>query len=186
LKKEKKSITKVEKQIQPVQRREEGIKSRVMTCVVTGLERRVSKAGVAKGIKKFGNIFAFDEHYVSNEAKRMLKQRVSPEETQKQLRPSNKQPFSIDKQVLARLKLLKRPKNTKRITEEEAREIAVKWIPKEPRTYSSIKEYIIDNTKNGSCFAPQLYLNSDRVCDGCKYRKECLSTAKHFSKRYKD
>jgi len=161
------------------------IKSKIMTCIVTGLERRVSKAGIAKGNKKFGGPVPFAEHYISNEAKRLLKQRVSPEEVQKQLRPDNKKPFSIDHQILARLKLLKKPKNSKRITEEEAREITVKWNPKEPRSYSSMKEYIIENTKNGSCIAPQLYLNSDRVCDHCMYTEFCLSTVKTFSKRYK-
>ena len=164
---------------------ESAIKSRTMTCIVTGLERRVSKAGVAKGNKKFGGPVPFAEHYISNEAKRLLRQRISPEEVQKQLRPSNKKPFSIDHQVLARLKLLKKPKNSKRITEEEAREIAIKWSPKEARFYSTTKEYIIDNTKNGSCIAPQLFLNSDRVCDKCKYTDHCLSTAKTFSKKYK-
>lgn len=161
------------------------IKSKIMTCIVTGLERRVSKAGIAKGNKKFGGPVSFAEHYISNEAKRLLRQRISPEEVQKQLRPTNKKPFSIDHQVLARLKLLKKPKNSKRVTEEEAREIAVKWVPKEARFYSSTKEYVIANTKNGSCIAPQLFLDSDRVCDQCKYTEHCLSTAKTFSKRYK-
>jgi len=161
------------------------VKSKIMTCVVSGLERRVSKAGVAKGNKKFGGPVPFAEHYISNEAKRLLRQRISPEEVQKQLRPANKKPFSIDHQVLARQKLLKKPKNSKRITEEEAREIAVKWSPKEARFYSTTKEYIIDNTKNGSCIAPQHFLNSDRVCDQCKYIEHCLSTVKTFSKRYK-
>ena len=160
------------------------IKSRVMTCIVTGLERRVSKAGDTKGNKKFGGPVPFAEHYVSNEAKKLLRQRVSPEEVQKQLRPANKKPFSIDHQVLARLKLLKKPRH-KKITMEEVQEISIKWVPKEPRTYGNMAEYVIDNTKNGSCIAPQLYLNSDRVCDHCKYTKHCLSTAKAFSKKYK-
>jgi hypothetical protein len=159
-------------------------KSRVMACVVTGIEKRVSKAGVAKGIKKFGDLTSFIEHYVSNEAKRLLKQRVSPEEVQKQLRPSNLKPFTIDKQVLARLKLLKKPRN-KKLTIEEVQQISVKWIPKEPRSYPSKEAYVIDNTKNGSCIAPQLFLDSDRCCDHCQYTKYCLSTAKTFSKRYK-
>ena len=161
------------------------IKSKLMTCVVTGLERRVSKAGVAKGNKKFGGPVPFSEHYVSNEAKRLLRQRISPEEVQKQLRPANKKPFSIDHQVLARLKLLKKPKNNKRMSLEEVQEISIKWIPKEARTYAGMAEYVVDNTKNGSCIAPQLYLDSDRVCDHCKYIKHCLSTAKIFSKKYK-
>lgn len=184
--KKKEKPVKVKAVSKPAPKKDDVVRSRVMTCIVTGIERRVSKAGIIKGMKKFGNMFAFEEHYVSNEAKRLLKQRVSPEETQKQLRPSNKQPFSIDKQVLARLKLLKKPKNAKRITEEEAREIAVKWVPKEPRTYASVKEYVIANTQNGSCIAPQLFLDSDRVCDVCKYREDCLSTIKQFSKKYKN
>ena len=159
-------------------------KSKIMTCIVTGLERRVSKAGIAKGIKKFGGIIPFMDHYISNEAKRLLRQRVSPEEVQKQLRPSDKKPFSIDHQVLARLKLLKKPRH-KKMTIEEAQQVSIKWVPKEPRTYNNIVDYVIDNTKNGSCIAPQLYLNSDRVCDHCKYTKHCLSTAKTFSKKYK-
>jgi hypothetical protein len=159
-------------------------KSRIMSCIVTGLERRVSKAGVAKGIKKFGDLPTFIENYVGNEAKRLLRQRISPEEVQKQLRPPGLKPFSIDHQVLARLKLLKKPRN-KKLTIEEVRRISVKWIPKEPRVYPSKEAYIIDNTKNGSCIAPQLYLNSDRCCDHCQYARHCLSTAKHFSKKYK-
>jgi hypothetical protein len=161
------------------------VKSKIMTCVVTGLERRVSKAGVSKGNKKFGGPVPFADHYVSNEAKRLLKQRVLPEEVQKQLRPANIKPFSIDKQVLARLKLLKKPKSTKRISIEEAQSIAIKWVPKEARSYPSVELYIIDNTKNGSCIAPQLFLDSDRCCDYCKYTKHCLSSVKTFSKKYK-
>jgi hypothetical protein len=159
-------------------------KSRVMSCIVTGIERRVSKAGIAKGIKKFGDLHAFIEHYVSNEAKRLLRQRISPEEVQKQLRPTGLKPFSIDHQILARLKLLKKPRN-KKLTIEEVQQISVKWVPKESRFYGTKAEYVIDNTKNGSCIAPQLFLNSDRCCDHCQYTQHCLSTAKQFSKKYK-
>jgi hypothetical protein len=159
-------------------------KSRVMSCIVTGLERRVSKLGVAKGIKKFGDLHAFIEHYVSNEAKRLLKQRVSPDEVQKQLRPDNKKPFSIDKQVLARLKLLKKQR-FKKISIEEVKQISIKWVPKEPQTYASRETYIIENTKNGACIAPHVFLDSDRCCDQCQYSKHCLAPIKTFSKRYK-
>ena len=173
------------KKTKPVKENDGTLRSKIMTCIVTGIDRRVSKAGMAKGIKKFGSLNDFVDHYVSNEAKRLLKQRISPEEVQKQLRPSHLKPFSIDKQVLARLKLLKKPKNQKRVSIEEVQQISIKWIPKEPRTYSTKEAYIIDNTKNGSCIAPQLYLDSDRVCDHCQYTKHCLSTAKQFSKKYK-
>jgi glutaredoxin len=160
------------------------LKSKLMVCVVTGRERRVSKAGMAKGIKKFGGLGGFIEHYVCNEAKRLLRQRISPEEVQKQLRPSNLKPFSIDKQVLARLKLLKKPRH-KKMTMEEVQQISIKWVPKEPRKYTDREEYVVENTKNGSCLAPQIFLNSDRVCDHCEYNAWCLAPIKTFSKKYK-
>lgn len=161
------------------------IKSRIMKCNVSGIERRVSKAGVLKGIKKFGSLLSFTEHYIGNEAKKLLRQRISPEEVQKQLRPGNLKPFSIDHQILARQKLLKKPKRSKRLTEEEAQQVIAKWKPAERRFYATVQEYVIANTKNGSCIAPHVYLDSDRCCDSCKYTEWCLSPTKQFSKRYK-
>jgi len=160
------------------------LKSKNMTCIVTGIVRRVSKGGMAKGIKKFGNLSTFIDNYVSNEAKRLLRQRISPEEVQKQLRPDDLAPFAIDHQALARQKLLKKPRH-KKLSEAEATQTVKNWKPAERRFYSSIAEYVVDNTKNGSCIAPQLYLNSDRTCDHCKYTQWCQSTAKQFSKKYK-
>jgi hypothetical protein len=160
------------------------LKSKVMTCIVTGIEKRVSKLGVAKGIKKFGDINAFIDNYISNEAKKLLRQRISPEEVQKQLRPKDMKPFEIDHKVLARQKLLKKPRH-KKLSEAEATLTVKNWKPAERRTYSTLAEYVVDNTKNGSCIAPQLYLDYDRCCDECKYTQWCQSTAKQFSKHYK-
>lgn len=160
------------------------IKSKIMSCIVTGLDRRVSKAGIKKGISKFGSLSVFCENYVSNEAKRLLKQRVSPEEVQKRLRPEHLKPFEIDHKVLARLKLLKKPRH-KKLSEQEATQTVKNWKPAERRSYATTAEFVIDNTKNGSCIAPKLYLDSDRVCDNCPYKQWCQSTAKHFSKKYK-
>lgn len=160
------------------------IKSRVVSCIVTGIEKRVSKAGIIKGTKKFGDLACFIEHYVSNEAKRLLRQRISPEEVQKQLRPSHLEPFKINHQALLRQKLLKKPRN-KRLTEAEATLTVKKWKPAERRFYNTTAEFVIDNTKNGSCIAPKLYLDSDRVCDNCPYKQWCQSTVKQFSKKYK-
>jgi len=160
------------------------VKSKIMTCIVTGIERRVSKAGIVKGIKKFDSLGSFCDNYVSNEAKRLLKQRVSPEEVQKQLRPSHLKPFEIDHKVLARLKLLKKPRH-KRLSEQEATAAVKAWKPAERRFYTTTAEFVLDNTKNGSCIAPKLYLDSDRVCDNCPYKQWCQSTAKQFSKKYK-
>ena len=160
------------------------LKSKNMTCIVTGIVRRVSKGGMTKGIKKFGSLNTFIDNYVSNEAKRLLRQRISPEEVQKQLRPDDLEPFAIDHKALARQKLLKKPRH-KKLSTAEATQTVKNWKPAERRFYSTIAEYVVDNTKNGSCIAPQLYLDSDRVCDHCKYIQWCQSTAKQFSKRYK-
>jgi len=160
------------------------IKSRLLSCTVTGIEKRVSKGGIVKGIKKFGDLATFMENYVSNEAKRLLKQRISPEEVQRQLRPTHLKPFEINHKSLLRQKLLKKPRH-KKLSEEEATATVKAWKPAERRSYSTTAEFVSDNTRNGSCIAPALYLDSGRVCDTCPYTKWCQSTAKQFSKQYK-
>ena len=88
----------------------EKIKSTVITCVVSGIEKRVSKNAIQKGINKFGSLEAFKKHYVDRDAKRLLKQRMKPEAVQQKLLPKGKTAFSINYDVLARLKLLKKTK----------------------------------------------------------------------------
>ena len=156
----------------------EKIKSTIISCVVSGIEKRVSKNAIQKGITKFGSLEAFKKHYVDREAKKLLKQRMKPEAVQQKLLPKGKSAFTINYDVLARLKLLKKTKK-----EETTQELVnFQYIPKPPTAYSSKKAYVEDLTR-GACLRPDIYLNSGRVCDDCMYSEFCICDVKKFSKK---
>ena len=156
----------------------EKVKSLILSCVVSGIEKRVSKNIIQKGIIKYGSLEEFKKHYIDREAKKLLKQRIKPEQVQQKLLPKGKTPFSISYEVLARLKLLKKTKK-----EETAHTLSnFQYIPQPPRAYASKKAYIEDLTRS-SCLRPDIYLNSGRVCDKCMYAEYCLCGLKKFSKK---
>ncbi len=157
----------------------EKVKSTILSCIVSGIEKRVSKNAIQKGINKYGSLEAFKKHYIDREAKKLLKQRMKPEAVQQKLLPKGKTAFSINYDVLARLKLLKKTKK-----EETIQTLTnFQYIPKPPPTYSSRRAYVEDLTK-GCCLRPDIYLNSGRVCDSCMYSEFCICGAKKFSKKY--
>ena len=84
------------------------MKSEVISCIVTGISKRVSGITVERKSLKFGNLDQFKDHFVCNEAKKLLRQRIPPDEVQKRLLPAGAKPFSINLHALARLKLLKK------------------------------------------------------------------------------
>lgn len=164
----------IKKKVQPTEK----IKSAILSCVVSGIEKRISKNVIQKGISKYGSLEAFKKHYVDREAKKLLKQRIKPELVQQKLLPKGKTPFSINYDVLARLKLLKKTKK-----EETAQTLTkFQYTPQPPRTYASKKAYIEDLTRS-SCMRPDIYLNSGRVCDNCMYAEYCICEVKKFSKK---
>jgi hypothetical protein len=157
----------------------EKIKSAVLACVVSGIEKRISKNAIQKGISKYGSLEAFKKHYVDREAKKLLKQRMKPEAVQQKLLPKGKTPFTINYDILARLKLLKKTKK------EETVQTLVnfRYTPKPPPTYSSKRAYVEDLTR-GACLRPDIFLNSGRVCDSCMYAEYCVCDIKKFSKKH--
>lgn len=158
----------------------ENIKSMVIPCVVSGIEKRVSKAAIAKGVSKYGSLEAYKKHYVDRAAKKLLKQRIQPEAVQQKLLPKGKTPFSINYDVLARLKLLKKSKK-----EDKAHELtSYHYIPSPPKAYSSRKAYVEDLTRS-ACMRPDIYLNNDRTCNTCMYSEFCICPAKRFGKEKK-
>lgn len=156
----------------------EKIKSAVITCVVSGIEKRVSKNVIQKGINKFGSLEAFKKHYIDREAKKLLKQRMKPEAVQQKLLPEGKSSFPINYDVLARLKLLKKSKKEDTVQTL----VNFQYIPQPPRAYGSKRAYIEDLTK-GACLRPDIYLNSGRLCDDCMYSEFCICSVKRFSKK---
>lgn len=154
---------------------DEKIKSMILSCIVSGIEKRVSKNAIMKGIAKYGSINNLKKHYVDRTAKRLLKQRVQPDDVQKRLLPKGKSPFTIDKGVLAKLKLLKKPKNTKKEYTE------LKYTPKPPVEWASFQAYVEEMTKH-SCLRPDIYLDNDRYCNTCPYVQFCICRIKRVKK----
>jgi len=150
---------------------EQKIKSMVISCIVSGKEKRIAKSSILKGIKKYGTIESYKKHYIDREAKQLLKKRLQPDEVQKQLLPKHKQPFIIDKGALARLKLLKKPKTTK----IEYKDLT--YVPKPPVQWSSFQAYVESMTEH-SCLRPDIYLNNGRHCIGCPYVEFCICSVK--------
>lgn len=146
-------------------------KSTILSCIVSGLEKRVSKSAVAKGISKYGTLEAFKKHYIDRAAKKLLKQRMLPEDVQKKLLPKNKESFSIDKNALAKLKLLKKPKTLK----VEYKDLT--FTPKPPVQWASFQAYVESMTEH-ACLRPDIFLDNDRCCVACPYVEFCICKVK--------
>jgi hypothetical protein len=138
---------------------------------VSGIEKRVSKSAVQKGINKYGSLEEFKKHYLDRAAKKLLKQRVQPQEVQKQLIPKGKQPFSINTNALAKLKLLKKPKNNK----IEYKDLT--FTPKPPVKWASFQAYVESMTEH-ACLRPDIYLDNGRCCVNCPYVEFCICSVK--------
>jgi hypothetical protein len=163
------------------------MKSKVISCIVSGIEKRVSGPTIAKMAVKFGNEEQFESHYVCREARQLLKNRVQPEQVQTQLLPKGKRPFSIDLQVLARLKLLKRPK-----VEKTKASSNIVFSPTEPKQYDSLKSYVEEMTGGkdgcqvpygGTCIRPDIYFDNEYSkeprCAPCPYVEHCQCANKN-------
>lgn len=148
------------------------MKSEKIECIVSGIEKRVSANTLEKKSLKFGSIEEFKRHFVCNEAKKMLKNRVHPEQVQEQLLPKDKKPFSIDYHVLARLRLLKKEKNAKT---RGNRRLVIEYTPR--REFADLKEYTEWATGNDTCIRPDIYFDNEYNvkgnCAPCPYNEYC-------------
>lgn len=149
-----------------------------MRCIVSGIERRVSKGAVEKGVSKYGSITEFKKHYIDRAAKKLLRQRKQPNDVQEQLRPDDVPSFSIDIKVLAKLKLLKKPKN-KPVTYD-----SVKYVPQAPKKFNTYSAYV-QNITQGACMRPDIYLNNERCCTGCPFEEHCVCDIRAKSTKQK-
>ena len=176
------------------------MKSEVVSCIVTGIKKRVSGITINKKTLKFGTLDQFKDHFVCNEAKKLLRQRISPDDVQKRLLPSDIKPFSINLHALARLKLLKKnrkgrqdlsPEELKKIEEESNKNIR-EWYSRQEEFISNKKAWIEEMTGGpnkcqvpygGTCIRPDSYFdnegNSSGRCSPCPYVEHCLCTNKN-------
>jgi len=153
------------------------MKSQELECIVSGITKRVSKNTLIKMSSMFGDFEQVKRHYVSKEAKKLLRGRVAPEKVQEQLLPKDKKPFSIDYQILARLNLLKKEKKVK---SKANKRLIIEYAPR--REFKDIKEYVEWATGNNTCIRPDIYFDNEYNvkgnCAPCPYNEFCLVTNK--------
>jgi len=174
--------------------------SKVMSCIVTGIEKRVSGMTINKQSLRFGNLEQFEEHFVCTEAKRLLRQRIPPDQVQMKLLPAGKKPFAINLHALARLKLLKKSRGKSRMTAEEMqlqREQTEKnernWYERQELMKSCSKSWVEEMTggpnkcqvpHGGTCIRPDIFydneFNKEGRCRPCPYHEHCLCANKQL------
>ena len=103
----------------------------------------------------------------------------------RQCRPA-KQPLNAPK-----LKRNKPPRISKaqarieRVQEMMSTMPKMDYSAKQPVAFlRDLPETVRSITTNGSCIRPDIFLDSNRVCDDCGYNISCQSNVKTFSKHY--
>ena len=94
--------------------------------------------------------------------------------------------------AIAKIKKIKQAKVTKTQARIERVQEMLTTMPKldyTPRPavafLRDLPETVRAITKGGSCIRPDIFLDSNRVCDDCGYNTNCQSGVKTFSKHYK-
>lgn len=93
---------------------------------------------------------------------------------------------------VAKIKKIKVPRVTKtqarieRVQEMMTSMPKMDYSAKPPVAFlRDLPETVRAITKGGSCIRPDIFLDSNRVCDDCGYNTSCESNVKTFSKHYK-
>jgi hypothetical protein len=174
--------------------------SQKVKCIVSGIEKRFSSKSLEKKFAKFGTIEVFRKFYVSNEAKKLLKQGVSVDDVRRQLQTP--EGFAKpDLEVLFKLKLIKNRKRKAELSADERKQKEAQSVQMEKQYYefqekltSCSKTYIEWATggkdgcqvpNGGTCIRPDIYFDNEYNkagrCSPCPYKEHCLCTNKVVS-----
>jgi hypothetical protein len=162
------------------------MKSLEVTCIISGISRKLFGDYLKKKISDFGSSETLLKSFVSREARGLLRQGFSPEEIQAKLLPKNKQPFSIDIEFLYTLDL-----PFKRQKPKTKNDKPLSNITKEATKYTSLEGWVKWATENNTCINPNIRVyNSEyrlegqlyHFCNGCEYFKYCTVFSKKLTK----
>jgi len=165
--------------------------TKVVSCIVSGIKKRVSISSLEKQSLKFGSVEEAEKHFICREAKKMLRSKITPEQVQEALIPEGTAKFLINYHVLARLKLLKKNKKNKnnlspveRLKRDQESDNNLKqWYIKQENFINDKKAWIEEMTGGpnkcqvkygGTCIRPDIYYDNDSACNGCQYYEHCL------------
>ena len=165
-------------------------------CIVTGAPKYIPPSLAKKQFIRFGSADEFKKHYVSREARKMLKQGMSVKDIRDKLNCSDDlSDVGID--ILIKLKLVKLHTRKGRKEANEAKERARYLNSQEfkdkkrriatERDNMSYAEWVEENTgigkeRGGTCIRPDVFLSwNNRACDGCEAYDFCVCYSKRLS-----
>lgn len=162
-------------------------KSIVVTCIVTGTQKKLYGTTLKKRLAKFGSNEEVADYFILPAVKKLLRQGKTVDEIRELYKcPNDMSP--VDPHILARLKLLKkrRKKNRNGLSASDIMETdhAI-GITKEPIAFTSFQHYVEEVTggpnriqivNGGTCQRPDLSI--EYKCPVCPYYKYCLCTIK--------
>jgi len=168
-----------------------------ISCIITGEEKYLTKAGLENKLKKFGTQEILEKYYVSKPAAKLLKQGHSVDQVRAQLNSNLK--TNVDYEVLYKLKLLKKSKSKKQRLNKEELALQEQQTLENERKYHEHKEKMSTCLKTwvewatggpngcqvpygGTCIRPDIYYDNEGSregrCKPCPYNEFCLCTDK--------
>lgn len=172
-------------------------------CIVTGAEKYIPPSLLKNKIKKFGDVDSFRQHYVSKEAKKLLKSGNTVPQVREILGAPDNLP-EIDIKILYRLKLVNTRtrkgnkeaqqymerqiwlnsaefKNKKRAHEQRIKNMSFQeWV--EENTGGPNRLWLSTGRCTGTCIRPDIFVShNNKSCDGCPYHEYCLCRNKRLS-----
>ena len=165
-------------------------------CIVTGAEKYIPPSLSKKKIIKFGSVEEYRKHYISREAVKLLKQRMTVDEIRKSLNITEDLD-PVPANILIKLKLVKLNTRKGKKEAEEARE-RTRYLNSQEfkdkkrrialeRENLSYADWVEENTsigkeRGGTCIRPDIFLTwNNRACDGCEAYEYCACYSKRLS-----
>jgi hypothetical protein len=172
--------------------------SQKFSCIVSGVQKRLSKQSIEKKLLKFGTVDMLQKFFVCREAKGLLRKNYSIDQVREKLNTPVNYP-KPNLEVLFKLKLLKNRKSKGPILSEEERMQQDAKSAENERNYYEHKEKMTTCLKTwvewatggpnkcqvkhgGTCVRPDIYYNHEfnkaGRCSPCPYKEFCLCTNK--------
>ena len=164
------------------------MKSQKFNCIVSGIEKRLSKQMIEKKLLKFGTVEVLEKYFVCREAKGLLRKNLTIDQVREKLNtPANYPKPNLE--VLFKLKLLKKRKGKLMLSDEEKKIQEAKTLENERKYYelqekigTCRKTYVEWATGNDTCIRPDIYYdhehNKEGRCKPCPYHEYCLCSNK--------
>lgn len=174
-------------------------------CIVSGVEKYFPPTSLTKKIAKFGTETKFAEHYISLEARKLIKSGMTIDEARSTLGVDEEMP-DVDIEILYKLKLIKlnKRKGTKEAEEAKKRRTYLNSAEfkekmralRKKREDMTFQEHVVEMTggpdgcqieMGGTCARPDVYLSyNHKACDGCEYYEYCVCINKRLSHEKKN